>query len=92
MLITGHSFHRSFLSAHPSARMLEVSGRSPLVLGTELNAFRLMVRQDGAEYLVESAFQTSKVGSSPLARGLRYFFVADMLNDRIIPARAGFTR
>ena len=31
-------------------------------------------------------------GSSPLARGLRFFFVADMLNDRIIPARAGFTR
>ena len=30
-------------------------------------------------------------GSSPLARGLRFFFVADMLNDRIIPARAGFT-
>jgi hypothetical protein len=41
--------------------MLEVSGRSPLILGVELSAFRLMVRQDGAEYPVESAFQASKV-------------------------------
>ena len=55
------SLHRSFLTAHPGAQMLEVSGRSPLVLGTELSAFRLMVRQDGAEYPVESAFQASKV-------------------------------
>ena len=38
------SLHRSFLSAHPSARMLEVSGGSPLVLGAELSAFRLEPR------------------------------------------------
>ena len=55
------SLHRSFLTAHPGAQMLEVSGRSPLILGVELSAFRLMVRQDGAEYPVESAFQASKV-------------------------------
>ena len=55
------SLHRSFLSAHPGARMLEVSGRSPLTLGAELSAFRLMIRRDGAEYPVESAFQASKV-------------------------------
>ena len=55
------SLHRSFLAAYPGARMLEVSGRSPLTLGVELSAFRLMIRQGGAEYPVESAFQASKV-------------------------------
>ena len=55
------SLHRSFLAAYPGARMLEVSGRSPLTLGAELSAFRLMIRQGGAEYPVESAFQASKV-------------------------------
>lgn len=38
--------------------MLEVSGRSPLILGVELSAFRLMIRQGGAEYPVESAFHS----------------------------------
>ena len=38
------SLHRSFLSAHPGARMLEVSGGSPLVLGAELSVFRLEPR------------------------------------------------
>ena len=32
------------------------------------------------------------LGSSPLARGLRLGAAADLLLDRIIPARAGFTR
>ena len=38
------NFHRSFLAAHPGARMPEVSGRSPLILGAELSAFRLEPR------------------------------------------------
>lgn len=38
------SLHRSFLAAHPGARMPEVSGRSPLILGAELSAFRLEPR------------------------------------------------
>ena len=38
------NFHRSFLAAHPGARMPEVSGRSPLILGAELGAFRLEPR------------------------------------------------
>ena len=49
------SLHRSFLSAHPSARMLEVSGESPLVLGAELSAFRLEPRTFFYDWLYVSA-------------------------------------
>ena len=49
------SLHRSFLSAHPGARMLEVSGGSPLVLGAELSAFRLEPRTFFYDWLYVSA-------------------------------------
>ena len=49
------SLHRSFLSAHPGARMLEVSGGSPLVLGAELSAFRLETRTFFYDWLYVSA-------------------------------------
>ena len=42
-------------------------------------------------YLYSHDPTSCRSGSSPHTRGLRYFFVADMLNDRIIPAHAGFT-
>ena len=49
------SLHRSFLSAHPGARMLEVSGGSPLVLGAELSVFRLEPRTFFYDWLYVSA-------------------------------------
>jgi len=49
------SLHRSFLSAHPGARMLEVSGGSPLVLGAELSVFRLEPRTFLYDWLYVSA-------------------------------------
>ena len=49
------SLHRSFLSAHPGARMLEVSGGSPLVLGVELSVFRLEPRTFFYDWLYVSA-------------------------------------
>ena len=36
--------------------------------------------------------QRSPIGSSPLARGLRSWWLSPMMRIRIIPARAGFTR
>ena len=49
------SLHRSFLAAHPGARMPEVSGRSPLILGAELSVFRLEPRTFLYDWLYVSA-------------------------------------
>ena len=43
-------------------------------------------------YPPSTASLSGASGSSPLARGLLYNFVEDVQFDRIIPARAGFTR
>ena len=43
-------------------------------------------------YCAPSHYWAGKSGSSPLARGLRVIAEADIGDDRIIPARAGFTR
>ena len=130
------SLHRSFLSAHPGARMLEVSGGSPLVLGAELSVFRLEPRTFFYDWLYVSAlaghpelvnelehraaftdiefnpkrsincqahsvalFQGIVGGwrrdslrppDHPRSRGVYYALTPR--NQRIIPARAGFTR
>ena len=44
MELVRDNLHRSFLTAYPGVQMLEVSGRSPLILGAELSAFRLEPR------------------------------------------------
>ena len=43
-------------------------------------------------YLVRGVHHSSRGGSSPLARGLLPPLRSESLGDRIIPARAGFTR
>lgn len=53
------SFHSAIQKQYPSARILEVSTKSPISLGVSLSAFNLKL--DG--FPIESIFQSSKVFS-----------------------------
>jgi len=57
------SLHDSYLANHKMAKVLEVSSKSDVELGTHLSAFNLMFTDDstGNEYHLENIFQSSKV-------------------------------
>ena len=57
------SLHEAILKKYPSAKILEVSRKSPRVIGEKLSAFNLILtsKKNGKEYPIENIFQSSKV-------------------------------
>lgn len=59
------SLHDVYRSQHPEAKILEISSKSEIELGTRLSAFNLMFKtKSGKSISVESIFQASKVFSN----------------------------
>ena len=58
------SLHEAYISQHSTVKILEVSSKSEIELGTKLSAFNLMFNTiSGKSISVESIFQASKVFS-----------------------------
>jgi len=58
------SLHEAYQSQNPDAKILEISSKSEIELGTQLSAFNLMFKtKSGKNISVESIFQSSKVFS-----------------------------
>ncbi len=56
------SLHASYKEHHPDDNVLEISTKSPDIIGVRLSAFNLMVKlPEGRMCSLESAFQSSKV-------------------------------
>lgn len=57
------SLHKSILKKYPSAKILEVSRKSPYAIGEQLSAFNLILtsKKNGKKYPIENIFQSSKV-------------------------------
>ena len=57
------SLHASYLIKHPDSKVIEISSKSDVALGTRLSAFNLRYtdEQTGIEYPLENIFQSSKV-------------------------------
>lgn len=57
------SLHEAILKKHPAAKILEVSRKSPCVIGEQLSAFNLTLtsKKNGKKYPIENIFQSSKV-------------------------------
>ncbi len=55
------SLHRSFKEKYPKGQIIEISSKSPVLLGTRLSAFNIMYDLKGVEVSLESIFQGSKV-------------------------------
>ncbi|WP_174493966.1 DarT1-associated NADAR antitoxin family protein [Acinetobacter sp. Marseille-Q1623] len=59
------SLHEAYLTQNPEAKILEISSKSEIELGTKLSAFNLMFKtKSGKSISVESIFQASKVFSN----------------------------
>ena len=61
------SLHKSFETQHPAyaGKVLEVSSKSPVLLGVKLSAFNLQyTMSDGTKHPVESVFQSGKCFSN----------------------------
>ncbi|MFW2046643.1 MULTISPECIES: DarT1-associated NADAR antitoxin family protein [Acinetobacter] len=58
------SLHEAYRTQNPEAKILEISSKSEIELGTQLSAFNLMFKtKSGKNISVESIFQSSKVFS-----------------------------
>lgn len=55
------NIHNEFCARHHNAKILEISSKSDIFLGTQLSAFCLRVHVGNVETTVESAFQSGKV-------------------------------
>ena len=57
------SLHEAILKKYPSAKILEVSRKSPRTIGEKLSAFNLILtsKKNGQKYPIENIFQSSKV-------------------------------
>lgn len=55
------TLHGKFNEIHKDEKVLEISTKSPIELGTQLSAFNLKYKIDNKEYPLECVFQSSKV-------------------------------
>ena len=79
------------IDSHPVGRIIPARAGFTLPPLRRSGRFRDHPRSRGVYWIVPAP-QWRCVGSSPLARGLRWSPGRSRVEDRIIPARAGFTR
>lgn len=59
-----NNLHKEFLTLYPNHKILEVSTKSPDILGIQLSAFNLEFSINGQKYPIEILYQASKVYNS----------------------------
>ena len=55
------SMHKAFQEVKPNVKVLEISSKSPSILGRELSAFNLKIKYGSRAISLENIFQSSKV-------------------------------